>query len=174
MEYKEFQEEIAHRFLRFEEARSSIKSLMLTNIDGRRTYLQTLLLIIFVAAGFAINIKNDIGTASLVIGVSAYLICATFICIYLAYLLTKDGNFLDRHLNFINKEQDDLEKAIKEGKIKSEEDLEKFRANKEESELKFRKNNSKDVPDLYFWGINVLFVFATLELLIAYISQLFC
>jgi|GEM_PF-5506165 len=154
-----------------EKSQSSVRKLMLRNIEGQRKYLHTFLLIIFVAAGFVITIQDHLQGWAVFISVPVYLVCALVLCIYMWLLLRHERDSLEKFYEFGNKQRQDLIDAIKNGIITNTESREKFEDEKRKEEADFRKGNHKDFSNKWFDSINIAFILATFVLLLGYISK---
>jgi hypothetical protein len=171
---EKLKELINNRADRIEESESILRELGIINIKGKREYLQTLLLIIFVASGFVITLNHQINKWGAFWSVTTFLVCALIICIYLTLLLSNEGKSLDKLKKYNNEQLEDLLSALKKGEITNYETFEKFRERKHQEELGFRKENIKDFSDKWFWAINILFCIGTLISLFSYIYNVFC
>ncbi len=149
--------------------------LAIKNIDHKRAFLGTLMTIsVAVIAGLFVLISQDNGCLNLLVTINciffvSFLLAST---IYLTIILSRESISLNKNLEFIRESKRDFIRSLTDGTIKNLDGYEEYRKKKYKREKELRKN-IKNLSEIWFILINVLFVFSIILLFITLLFIIF-
>ncbi len=157
-----------------DKSKNHLENLSLKSIEMKRSYLNNLLAVNFLAIAFTISIKEDIKSLGLFFGIIFYLSSGIINCFCAYQTLSREEKIINKFKNYFQRTKKEFFSAIEIGKVKNIKTLDIFEEKEREKELLFREHNLKiNNSDFLFFLINLFFILGSVFVLISFITKYF-